>query len=91
MFLRNLIMAIVLALFYLKVFKNIALTVRKLEKENELMAQTYPIVYISLLIFYGLVLNVLLTVAHVTEFKFGDIFLCITAVAFYEEMIGEKL
>lgn len=88
MFIRNLIMAIILALFYLRFFKGIAAHSKNLEKLNPIAARLFPLIYIFLVSFNGLVLNVLLTLAHLTTFTFSDIFLCITVSAFYESLGG---
>lgn len=90
MLFRNIIMAIVLALFYLKFFKGIAKASKNLEKTNPLAAVIFPSIYVILVSFNGLVLDVLLTLFHITSFTFSDIFLCITAMAFIETLGAEK-
>lgn len=90
MLFKNIIMAIVLALFYLKFFKSIAKYSKGLEKTDPIAAMLFPIIYITMVALNGLVLNVILTLLHFTEFKFGDIFLCITACAFIETLGGDK-
>lgn len=87
---KNFIMAIVLALFYLKFLKGIAKASKNLEKTNPTAALIYPLIYIVLIAFNGLVLNVLLTLLHITSFTCSDIFLCITACAFIETLGAEK-
>jgi hypothetical protein len=90
MLFKNLIMAIVLALFYLKFFKGIAKVTKDLEKTNPTAALIFPLIYVIMVAFNGLVLNVLLTLLHITSFTFSDIFLCITASAFIETLGAEK-
>lgn len=90
MLFKNIIMAIVLALFYLKFFKGIAKASKNLEKTNPKAALLYPLIYVILVAFNGIVLNVLLTLLHITSFTFSDIFLCMTACAFIETLGAEK-
>lgn len=90
MLFKNIIMAIILALFYLRFFKGIAKVSKDLEKSNPKASAIFPLIYIITVSFNGLVLNVLLNLAHIASFTFGDIFLCITASAFYETIGGNK-
>ena len=90
MLFRNIIMAIVLALFYLKFFKGVAKVTKDLEKTNPIAATLFSLIYVSMVAFNGLVLNVLLTLLHITSFACSDIFLCITACAFIETLGAEK-
>lgn len=87
---KNFIMAIILALFYLKFFKGVAKATKDLEKINPKAALLFPLIYNILVAFNGLVLNVLLTLLHITSFTCSDIFLCITACAFIETLGAEK-
>lgn len=86
MLFKNMIMAIVLALFYLKFFKSIAKVTKDLEKTDPIAATLFPFIYIAMVAFNGIVLNVLLTLLHITSFTFSDIFLCITVSAFIESL-----
>lgn len=90
MLFRNIIMAIVLALFYLCVAKHIASKTAELKKKNPLSGAIFPIVYICVAAFYGTVLCVILTLFHLTSFTFSDIFLCTTAVIFHSQIGAEK-
>ena len=90
MLFKNIIMAIVLALFYLCVAKRIASKTAELKKKNPLSAAIFPIVYICVTVFYGTVLCVFLTLFHITSFTFSDIFLCTTAVIFHSQLGAEK-
>ena len=87
---KNFIMAIILALFYLKFLKGVAKATKDLEKTNPTAALLFPLIYVIMVAFNGLVLNVLLTLLHITSFTFSDIFLCITACAFIETLGDEK-
>lgn len=91
MLFRNIIMAIILALFYLRFFKSIAKLSKNLEKTDPIAALIFPSIYVILVAFNGLVLDVLLTLFHITSFTFSDIFLCITAMAFIETLGEGKL
>lgn len=90
MLFKNIIMAIILALFYLCVAKHIASKTAELKEKKPLTAVTFPIAYICIAAFYGTVLCVILTLFHLTSFTFSDIFLCITAVEFYSQIGGDK-
>lgn len=90
MLFRNIIMAIVLALFYLCVAKRIATVAAEKKKVNPLSAAIFPIVYICVAAFYGTVLCVILTLFHLTSFTFSDVFLCTTAVIFHSQIGAEK-
>lgn len=52
MLFKNMIMAIVLALFYLCVAKHIATKTAELKKKNPLSGAIFPIVYICVAAFY---------------------------------------
>ena len=60
-------------------FKNIIMAIvsKNLEKTDPKAALIFPSIYIIMVAFNGLVLNVLLTLFHITSFTFSDIFLCI--------------
>ena len=90
MLFKNIIMAIVLALFYLCVAKHIATVATEKKKEKPLSAAIFPIVYICVAAFYGTVLCVILTLFHLTSFTFSDVFLCVTAVIFHSQIGAEK-
>ena len=81
MFLQNLLMAIILALFFLSFLHGLSKISKTIsEKRQGIIAATVIVKYI----FFGLVLNVLLTLLGLTEFNFSDIFLCICLVIFKE-------
>lgn len=83
MFLRNLIMAIVLALFYLSFMKCLATIGKSIpDKSKFKVLSTIVVKYI----FFGIVLNILLTLLGLTEFTFADIFICITLVIFLQSL-----
>lgn len=90
MLFKNIIMAIVLALFYLSVAKRVATIAAEKKKVNHLSAAIFPIVFICVAAFYGTVLCVILTLFHLTNFTFSDVFLCTTAVIFHEQLGAEK-
>lgn len=90
MLFRNIIMAIVLALFYLCVAKRVATVAAEKKKVNPLAAAMFPFVYICVTAFYGTVLCVILTLFHLTSFTFSDVFLCTTAVVFHSQIGAEK-
>ena len=75
--LRNFIMAIILALFYLNYFKSVADIAKKLVPDKQgIFTATMIIKHI----FYGMVLCVLLTLLGITTFTFGDIFICVSII-----------
>lgn len=83
MFLRNLIMAIVLALFYLSFMKCLAEIGKTLpDKRRAIVLSTIVIKYI----FFGIVLDVILTLLGITQFNFTDGFICTTIVIFLQTL-----
>ena len=83
MFLRNLIMAIMLALFYLNFMKGLAEIAKTVPDERK------PLVLSTIVakcIFFGVVLNVLLTLLGITQFNFTDGFICTTIVIFLQTL-----
>lgn len=74
---RNFIMAIVLALFFLAYLKALADNAKKLMPEKQGLLITSQIIKH---IFYGIVLCVLLTLLGITAFTFSDIFICVSLV-----------
>lgn len=83
MFIRNLIMAIILALFYLSYFKALADFAKKLIPEKQGLLVTVQIIKT---IFFGMALNVLLTLLGITSFNFTDIFICISLVILFQSL-----
>lgn len=84
MFLRNAIMAIILAIFFLSFLKSLANIAKQLNPEKQGILVTAEIVKV---IFFGSVLDVLLTLLGITSFNFTDIFICVCLVIFYR-MLG---
>ena len=83
MFLRNIVMAIILALFYLSFMKGLAEIGKTLPDERKAyVLGTIVVKYI----FFGIVLNVLLTLLGITEFNFTDGFICTTIVIFIQTL-----
>lgn len=72
-----------LALFYLNFMKGLAEIGKTLPDERKaLVLSTIVIKYI----FFGVVLNVLLTLLGITEFNFTDGFICTTIVIFLQTL-----
>ena len=83
MLLRNIIMAIILALFYLSFMKGLAKIADTLPDERKaIVLSTIVIKYI----FFGIVLNVLLTLLGLTEFCFADCFICTSLLIFLQTL-----
>lgn len=83
MFLRELIMAIILALFFLSFLYGLSKMAKTLSENRQgIIIATVIVKYI----FFGLVLNVLLTLLGLTQFNLSDIFLCICLVIFKETL-----
>lgn len=83
MFLRELIMAIILALFFLSFLYGLSKMAKTLSENRQgIIMATVIVKYI----FFGLVLNVLLTLLGLTQFNLSDIFLCICLVIFKETL-----
>lgn len=83
MFLRNIVMAIILALFYLSFMKGLAEIGKTLPDERKAyVLGTIVVKYI----FFGIVLNVLLTLLGITEFNFTDGFICTSVVIFLQTL-----
>lgn len=86
MLLRNIIMAIFLAFLYLKFFKIVADAInvtKAIHGDKPAIAGAVSTHCIARVIFYGIILNVLLTLFGLTKFNFSDIILCITFIVFY--------
>lgn len=83
MFLRNLIMAIILALFYLNFMKGLAEIGKSLPDNRRFLVITTIVVKY---IFFGIVLNVLLTLLGLTQFNFTDSFICTAIVIFLQTL-----
>lgn len=79
----NFIMAIVLALFYLSFLKGLAAIGKSIPDETKVKVLTTIVVKY---IFFGIVLNILLTLLGLTTFTFADIFICITLVIFLQTL-----
>lgn len=78
---RNFIMAVLVALFYLCYFKSIADVVNKINPKHK----EFEISVIILKhIFLGITLNILLTLLGLMSFTFGDIFICISLVILFQ-------
>ena len=83
MFLRELIMAIILALFFLSFLYGLSKMSKTLSENHQgIIMATVIVKYI----FFGIVLNVLLTLLGLTQFNLSDIFLCICLVIFKETL-----
>ena len=85
MFLSNFIMAVILALLYLVFFYNLSKGAKIISKEKY---HYVIIIEVTKTILWGLFLCTLLTLLHVTEFHFSDIFLCISFIILYRIIGG---
>lgn len=74
---RNFIMEIILALFFLAYLKTLADIAKKLMPEKQGLLITSQIIKH---IFYGIVLCVLLTLLGITTFCFSNIFISVSLV-----------
>ena len=83
MLLRNIVMAIILALFYLNFMKGLAEIGKTLPDERKAIVLS---TIVTKYIFFGIVLNVLLTLLGITQFNFTDGFICTTIVIFLQTL-----
>ena len=79
----NYVMSIILALFYLSFMKGLAGIGKSLPDNRRFLVITTIVVKY---IFFGIVLNVLLTLLGITQFNFADSFICISLVIFSQTL-----
>ena len=87
MFLRNLVMAIILALLYLVFFYTLSTAAKTILKDSY-KYKLFIAMEITKTVFWGLCLCTILTLFHLTNFTFSDIFLCISFIILYRIIGG---
>lgn len=83
MLIRNLIMAIILALLYLAYLKGLTIFAKKISPEKQAFLVGTQVIKT---IFFGLVLNVLLSLIGLMSFNFADIFISITLIILFQTL-----
>lgn len=87
MFLRNFVMAIILALLYLVFFYTLSTAAKTILKDSY-KYKLFLAMEIIKTVFWGLCLCTLLTLLHLTNFTLSDIFLCISFIILYRIIGG---
>ena len=87
MFLRNLVMAIILALLYLVFFYTLSTAAKTILKDSY-KYKLFITMEITKTVFWGLCLCTILTLLHLTNFTLSDIFLCISFIILYRIIGG---